>query len=187
MVNIDELRVTNDGEQLIIKAHIDQTYYQDDTGRITEIWVGVGDETFNTSLNPSSNAYKVYQGAGITSAEYTVLSGRIDGGLKSGLIFVYFRTYGNPIDCNVCSFTQEWQVRVTTYMKPIYEQFMSQIKELGNTCQIPQGLIDNILRFKAVNAAVDCGHYTQAIDYYNRFFGGGTSANIAQVDCGCHG
>ena len=62
---------------------------------------------------------------------------------------------------------------------------MGYIKEVDNSCEIPKGFIDMFLQLKAIQYAIDSGHYQQAIIYYDRFF-----KNIrlkGPSDCGCHG
>ena len=72
-------------------------------------------------------------------------------------------------------------------MGNIYNDFMSYIKQMNNDCQIPKDLIDQILRFKAVTTAIDSGHYTEGINYYNKFFKENGVSNTPTTNCGCHG
>lgn len=61
---------------------------------------------------------------------------------------------------------------------PYYKTMMYYIKEVECDCEIPKWFIDRFLRFKAVELSLKTGHYTQAIEYWNRFF-------VTEVKCNC--
>ena len=59
------------------------------------------------------------------------------------------------------------------------------LKELGNSCTIPKGFIDFILRVKALDMAIETCNYMEAIKYWemlNRM-----PAKTTTNNCGCHG
>lgn len=53
---------------------------------------------------------------------------------------------------------------------PIYRLAMYYVKGIYNSCDIPKGFLDMILRIKAVELNIKTGHYTQAITFWKRFF-----------------
>lgn len=191
MVDIDELRITNDGQELIIKAHLDHTYFIEGgdnlVPKIEKVWIEVGDENFDPSRTSHLTEIPLGEREELDKVNLRLLTNdpKISGDPKKGIVFVHFYVTGTFKECLPCSDALSYQVRATMYMKPFYDQFMSYIKELGNTCQVPQGLIDTILKLKAINTAVDCGHYTEAIKWYNQFFN--SNSNIVTSNCGCNG
>jgi intergrase/recombinase len=53
-------------------------------------------------------------------------------------------------------------------------------------CKIPSGLIDIILKFKAITVSIDARHYLQAIRYFKMWFTK-TEKFKTQSNCSCHG
>lgn len=61
---------------------------------------------------------------------------------------------------------------------------MSYLKELGDTCDIPKGFIDFILKQKALDMAISTCNYDTAIRYWKML----TMNRGATIKgCGCHG
>lgn len=61
---------------------------------------------------------------------------------------------------------------VTMYMGDFYNEFMKYIGEMGDDCNIPQNLIDLLLRYAALNTSIDSGHYMKGIEIYKGIFNG---------------
>nr|DAI45531.1 MAG TPA: hypothetical protein [Bacteriophage sp.] len=59
------------------------------------------------------------------------------------------------------------------------------LKELGNSCVIPKGFIDFILRLKALDMAIETCNYTEAIKYWKML--NRTQIRITSNNCGCRG
>lgn len=59
------------------------------------------------------------------------------------------------------------------------------LKELGNSCEVPKGFIDFILRVKALDIAIETCNYTEAIKYWEML--NRTPVRTTTSNCGCHG
>ncbi len=59
------------------------------------------------------------------------------------------------------------------------------LKELSNSCVIPKGFIDFILRFKALDIAIETCNYTEAIKYWKML--NRVPTRTTTNNCGCYG
>lgn len=211
MIVFDDLRITKDASALFIKASVSKMHYFDNTQikyiyvlneeMLEEIGYSVDDIT-ETTIESRLADYKVDaiisedgKTAECVISAGTFLNGLLDennkpykyGGLDKHVWFVFVHTNGLKELDTPCTCTDP-VVGVTMYMGDIYNNFMSYIKELNrNNCQIPQGMIDQFLRFKAMNIAFDSGHYTQGIEYFKKWFTGDYVQTSTTANCGCHG
>lgn len=188
MVVFDELRITNDGETLIIKVRVRKEDYYKDV-YIKSIHIDT-EETFNEGTYSQQGITKVYKGYTVTDNQKSVTlilnTSQILADLTKHLFFIWVETKGNPTSNVPCGMDNSKTVGVTLYMGNIYNLFMNRIKEVGNTCQIPQNFIDEILKFKALSTAIDSSHYTQGIEFFNKWFKGDSNKVITNK-CGCNG
>lgn len=182
MIIFNELRVTNDADYIIISARVrNEAYYKN--VYIDKVIIDT-EESYHEG-GPSSNP--VY--------EYTVKDNQKEINIKidklsatsfdKHLFFVYIKAKGTPAADTPCGMDNIYTLGVTMYMGNYYNMFMKHIKEVEKNCQVPQGLIDIILRFKALDTSVDAGHYIQAIKYFNKWFKTDYTSNIT-TNCGCH-
>jgi hypothetical protein len=100
------------------------------------------------------------------------------------MLFVYVRTKGTPAPDTPCGLDNITTMATVIDLLPFYQQAMQYIKELGATCNVPQGFADFILRFKSLELGIKTGNYPQAINYFNRFFNGKTTY-VSKGGCGC--
>lgn len=103
------------------------------------------------------------------------------------LFYVYVIAGGVPESDCPCGMDNQTTLGVTMYTGHYYDDFMNYIKELGDDCNIPQGLIDYILRYKVLVNSIDTGHYTEANKFYNKWFKEGYSIPMSKYNCGCYG
>ena len=214
MIVFNDLRITKDKSALLIKVSVSTLHYFKDTkikhiyvlneAMLEELELSV-DDIQETNIESRLANYKVwdiedYSDSDGKTAECVVsagtfLNGLLDennhpykyGNLDKHVWFVFVHTNGIKEMDTPCTCTDP-VVGVTMYMGDIYNNFMSYIKELNrNNCQIPQGMIDQFLRFKAMNIAFDAGHYTAGIDYFKRWFTGDYVHTSVSSNCGCHG
>lgn len=61
---------------------------------------------------------------------------------------------------------------------------MGYLKELGDTCNIPRGFIDFILKQKALDLAISTCNFSSAKKYYNLLT---SSTKSTTKGCGCYG
>lgn len=59
------------------------------------------------------------------------------------------------------------------------------LRELSNSCGIPKGFIDFILRIKALDMAIETCNYTEAIKYWEML--NKMPTRTTTNNCGCHG
>ena len=184
MVTFQELRITPDGQKLIIDVSVrDLEYYTDvylDTVQIDT------QDTFVESGPSSKAVYTEVIGGNTKSARLELGTGDLLPALNDSLFFVYIRTKGTPAADTPCGMDNITALGVVSDLYPLYQHAFSYIRELGDTCSIPRNLINCILQYKAFELAVKTGHYTEAIKYWKKFFMGIKNPVITS-NCGCYG
>lgn len=186
MISLQELRITNTGKRLIIGANVRQEVYYKDV-YIDKVIIDT-EETYSES-GPSSKPIFTKQIEGNNKSinlqlDKSDLNGK---DLTSHLFFVYIIARGTPTSDTPCGMDNINTLGVTMYMGNYYNTFMSYINEMnGNNCTIPQGLIDLILRYEALNTSIDSDHYIKGIEYFNKWFSK-TSPITVPPKCGCYG
>lgn len=209
MVVFNELMITRDARALIIKVSKSSISYFKDTKikdiyvlsekDITEKGISVEDITTSNLATDFANRKVFSSNVGVETAEVIVSEyySQFDNSLithdpyrdlDKHLWFVFVVT-NDLYDAAAapCDLTKNPQLGVTMYLGNIYNNFMNYVKELGSNCQVPQGMIDMLLRYKALNAAIDSGHYTQGINYFNNWFTEDKVKTYDNLNCGCHG
>lgn len=107
--------------------------------------------------------------------------------LSQHLFFVYVETEGTPDPGIPCGMDNTVTLGVTMYMGNYYNSLMQYMKEMSDSdCSVPQGLINQMLQWKALNLSIDSGHYLQGIKYFNKWFSGKLKA-VPISKCGCNG
>lgn len=185
MITIEELKITNDGKNLVIRASVrPESYY-------TNVYIDkVIIDTEETYVGERPSETPVYTfTCNYNTKHIDMVLTRVDiiPNFREHMFFVYIKTKGAPAPDVPCGMDNSTTLGVTLYKGDIYDTFMSYIKEMNSNCQVPQGFIDQILRYKALNLAIDTGHYTQGIDYYNRWFKDGGQNVATSSNCGCNG
>lgn len=201
MIQFNELRITEDNKCLIIDVQIeDSRYFEGVT--IGEITV----DTQDTYLNEEdiTGSVKVYPQMAENEDIIQVFDGgrRVRAELVSPLVkfcknlfFVHVRanletaTSEEIMRSAPCACSEDTAVAAVANMYPIYQNLMSGIRELADTCTVPQNFINSFLQFQAVNTALEGGNYPLAIKYWNKFYKGATSpaTKVISKGCGCHG
>jgi len=186
MVTFEELRITNDGEALVVGVRIRTESYYDNV-YIDKVVIDT-EETYKEGT-PSSSPVFTYTAVNNTKELVLTLNkAQVLPDFKEHLFFVYVVTKGVPTPDVPCGMDNQTTLGVTMYMGNIYNNFMNYIREMGSgNCQVPQGFIDQILRYKALNLAIDSGHYTQGIKYYDQWFSGKNKSITTTSNCGCNG
>lgn len=184
MVQFQELRITPDGQKLIIDVSIkDLEYYTNvylDTIQIDT------QDTFVESGPSSEVVYtKVIEGD-TKSVRLELGTGDLLPTLNDNLFFVYIRTKGTPAVNTPCGMDNITTLRVVSNLYPLCQHALSYIREVSDTCSIPKNFINYILQSKAFELAVKTGHYTQAIGYWKRLFMG-IKNSVVTPNCGCYG
>lgn len=199
MVEFNELRITSDGKYLIIDATMkSDTYYKD--RYILSVKVDTQD-TYSSPNNASGSSielynYQVEQERGkLRHIRITATSEDLNGkDLENTMFFVYIESSGDfymgqtneTQDCFIpCGADETTVLGTVIASKPYYDQAMSYINSLSETCVIPKDFIDFILKSKAMELAVKTGNYPEAIKYYTKFFKDGGMYPSEKGGCGC--
>lgn len=190
MVHFNELRISADGQHLIIDVSIlSEAYYKN----VYIDSIIIDNQDTYISSGPSSNpiySYSVPDSISkLTKETYGQKHIRLDlspldlGSLE-GLLFVYVRTKGTPSSDTPCGMDNVTTLGTVSNMYPFYQQAMNYIGEIASNCSMPQNFIDYILKLKGLELAVRTGNYPDAIKYYNKFFNGKVTIKPGG-GCGC--
>lgn len=103
---------------------------------------------------------------------------------KNDLLFITPNIIGNPAPDAPCNRSAN-KIGVVYDKKVLMQKGLVYLKELGNSCVIPKGFIDFILRVKALDMAIETCNYTEAIKYWEML--NRKSVKTVTNNCGCHG
>lgn len=191
MVHFNELRITSDGQHLIIDVSVlSESYYKN----VYIDSIVIDNQDTYVGSGPSSNpvySYSVPDDVSkLTKKTYSQKHVRLDlssTDLRSldGLFFVYVRTKGTPSADTPCGMDNITTLGTVCNMYPFYQQAMNYIGEIANSCSEPQNFTDYILKLKGLELAVRTGNYPDAIKYYNKFFSGKSKSSVKIGGCGC--
>lgn len=171
MIVFKDLRITPDGENLLIDAMVAPYGYFKDM-YISSISIDTED-TFSTG-KPSSNAVVVYENQDTTVKEHSIniTPDRFKFTSLNGHIFyVYVTVAGTPSIDTPCAMDTEYTLGVALNWQPIYQQGIDHMKKVVNgCCGMPKDFIDYILRFKAFELALRTAQYQLANDRFKKWF-----------------
>lgn len=188
MINFNELRITPDGKNLIIDVSVLTGEYYDNV-YIDSIMIDTQDTYI--SSGPSAKAVYTYN----VSADKNLKNIRLVlegsdmndiGILRDNIFFVYVSTKGAPSPDIPCGWDNTTTMQSIVDLYSFYQKSMVYIRELSDTCNIPKGFIDFILRVKALEISIKTGNYVQAIKYWNKYFKGNALGNPT-IKCNCYG
>ena len=106
--------------------------------------------------------------------------------LSNNIFFVYAVATGIPAPDTPCGMDEEKIMGTVVNLYPIYQTSINYMRELNSTCEFPRGLIDLILRIKAIELNIKTGNYIEAIKLWNRFFST-ISSTPSYNNCRCYG
>lgn len=194
MIQIDELELSQNGKTLKVVASVkDQSYYQDIL--IKSLTVDT-QNTFSASGPSDTPIYK----ASFKTKE--VGTGKEVEGLKkiskeipidvltdtstNNIFYVYLEATGMPALNTPCGMDNVITLGVIYNKVPIYNVGMKYIKQVEESCAVPKSFVDYILKYKALDLAIKTENYTQANEYWKKFFENNTLTNTINVtNCGC--
>ena len=201
MIQFNELRITQDGKNLIIDALVqDISYYAD--VYIDSIIID-SQNTFVSSGASSSPLFKyTYDATTASTLGYVTLTsgGKLKGirmtipynslgetsNLDKDLLFVYVTIIGTPSSNTPCNMDLTYELGIVYNTYPFYLRGMNFIKELNSSCELPKQLIDYMLRQKVLETCIQVGDYTKAVEYWKKFFTGDYQV-INLKTCSCNG
>ena len=192
MIIFDQLRISDDGKRLYINLHVNKADYFDNIF-LDSITIMTADKVSETNPDIPTEDYiykKEFEGKlkevdlVLTSNNFNEAYSKAD--LTSDLFFVYVKIKGVPAPCTPCRLDEEITLGVTFDETMLYQKVMQFTRELNQDCEIPQNLFDLILLWYGFKAAIETEHYTVAIDFWKRLFGG-KNTTVTSKGCGCHG
>lgn len=187
MVHFKELKIDQERNRLIISAFVDNsTYYKD--VYISKIFIGTDyyvswpSEELGFHKIEVENTKEVELCLSINDLTELKLSS-----LNEKLLFVYIKTSGTPSPDTPCGCDSEYIMGVVYDIKSIYDTLIQYIKELTNNCSVPSNLINAFLKYKMLQVAIDTGHYQEAINIWEQFYGDNKQIITTSKPCGCNG
>lgn len=191
MVDLKELRISADGNYLVIDFKVnDAEYYKDIY--LSSIRVDT-DETFNIS-GPSNKPIYQEEFEDIRlpgREEYTSIKAKrliltkqeLGEALKNNILFIYITVKGTPAPDTPCGKDNVTSLFTIAYMYPIYNNSICILKSLNNICEIPKDLMQHILQIKSLELSIKAGNYPMAIQHWNVL----KSKNKVINKCRCNG
>lgn len=196
MIVYDQLRVSDDGKQLYIDAHVSLASCFDGV-TIQSLYICLGSQVYETlTIDPESNGH-------IYKKEYVENVREIHECINIGdenliynktsfskdLFFVYIGCNAIPEDCECFASVGKYVLGVTFDENLLYQRVMQYTKSLADDCKIPVEFTDFILLWNAFKASVETEHYIPAVKYYNMLFdrSSDTVSYRTSKPCGCHG
>lgn len=195
MVIFDQLKISDNGKALYITAHVNEA--EDAEGRAVFENIYIDSIAITTSDKVSDDhpycapkdedcIYKhvFAEDSRVKDINLVLYPNDMFPFSKStftgDLFFVYItcKAVGDATECFhclPCYMTKETTLGVTFDETLLYQRVLDYTKELANSCETPQGMIDFILLWKAFTAAIETEHFTPAIKFYNMLFGNGTN------------
>lgn len=196
MVTFNDCRISEDGKCLIVEASINEMSYFKNC-YIEEVYIDT-DETYSID-EASHHAVKidlesdqcecVKEDDKIKRVTITVRTKALDKEtLNKNIFFIHVKAGGYPEPGCPCGMDNQWHLCYALNWKPLYDSIMSYINELADSCSIPKNLIDILLRLHAIKIALKTGHFTQAIELWQKW-DMGTVNSITKIKrkCGCNG
>lgn len=204
MIVYDQLRVSDDGKQLYIDAHVSRADCFDGV-TIQSLYICLGSQVYETlTIDPESNSYIYKKEYGTDIKEIHECINIDDENLiynkssfSKDLFFVYVGCNTIPEGCECFTSVGKYVLGVTFDENLLYQRVMQYTKSLADDCKIPVEFTDFILLWNAFKASVETEHYVPAIKYYNMLFGKDTdgkpygaydnTSGMIHKPCGCHG
>lgn len=194
MVFIEQFRISDDGLKMYINARMNEaTYFKN--RYISKVTVITGDLVTETTNSASPTEGYIYQETHTAEENIRqidlVLTPAIcnenftKSNFSSDLFFLYIECEGMIDGCTPCTLDEAITTGVTFDDKLLYQKVMGYVKELADTCNVSQNLIDFILLYNAFKAAVETEHFVEAKCFYERMFD--KAMPPSSKPCGCHG
>lgn len=105
----------------------------------------------------------------------------------NNMLFVYAIAKGTPSPDTPCGFDNAIVMQTVVDLYPFYQNTLCFLKELDNGCEVPKGFTDMILRLKALELCIRTGNYPQAIKYWKKFFSNNNRVVVTTSNCKCNG
>ena len=173
MIKYNELRI--DGDNLIVDFEIeDKPYYADQAVIITGVRID-SQLTYGTEypfyIESENNCARFVRTIPIPN-------------IKKDLIIITPQVHFEELEGAPCGATIV-NVSAIYDESVLLEKGMVFLKELSNTCNIPKGFIDFILKKHALDLSIKTCNYEEAIKYWDML--NKKAMKFISNNCGCHG
>ena len=172
MTTFTDFGVTRDGKTVVIGLTSDET--------VDAIYLLDGERMKGSATYWQDYLYKIpvggkeYRGS-VTEAQVKKATGE---GIGGKLLFAVADVGGTLT------------IVATFHSEPLYHDLMEAAMTMDRECAPPAWFVDRFLRFKAVEAALEAGHWTLATKYWDEFMSRGERAGMGghgrAGGCGCH-
>lgn len=210
MLQFNELRITEDSKELIIdvsiKGSIDykdvlldciylddqDTYVNNGPSNTPLMQYKVKDaiSLFNPILEGKHTVYDKETDDIIGVEDYTLLKQfRLVIPLKefnlpsNKMYFVYVTATGTPSPSVSCNQDNSIIMGTVIDSNILYQSTICYVRELANTCQLPQNLANRVLLNKALELSIKTGNYLLAIKYWKKFYQNIKTPTIIKTSC----
>ena len=184
MVHFKELRIDQERGKLIISVFVDNSSYYKDV-YISKILIGTD---YYVSWPSQESGFHKIEVENTKEIELCLSAKDLMdiklSSLNEKLLFVYIETSGSPSPDTPCGCDSEYIMGVVYDVKSIYDIMMQYI---SNTCTVPTNLINAFLRYKMLQTSIDTGHYQEAINIWEQFYGNNKQIITTSKPCGCNG
>lgn len=185
MVQFNELRITPDGQKLIIDVSVKDLKYYTDV-YLNSIQIDTQD-TFVESGPSSKVAYTKTIDGNSKSVRLELGTGDLLPTLKDNLFFVYISTKGVPAADTPCGGDNSLYLGTVFYTSNIYCNLLKTLQLEGITsCNIPKTFVNEFLKYKGLQFSLSTGDNLSAIKYFNSLLNKLQITNNIS-ECRCHG
>lgn len=202
MIQFNELRITQDGKNLIIDAQVQDISYYTDV-YIDSIIIDSQNTVVSSGASSSPLFKYTYDATTASTLGYVTsltFGGKLKGirmtipynslgetsNLDKDLLFVYVTINGTHSSDTPCNMDLTYELGIVYNTYPFYLRGMNFIKELNSSCELPKQLVDYMLRQKVLETCIQVGDYTKAGEYWKKFFTGDYQV-INLKTCSCNG
>lgn len=211
MINWNELSISKDNKCITIDVSIDnnelfnnitfKTIKLDNQNTFIDTETGPSQKAVTVYDVNNLDAYKCYDKIQDPSGRHVRLEihslGSLDPSailhhIAGNMFFVWVEVNItgdciNFLEAPCCKDNRPLQVCSLVNLYPIYQKLLGSLKEMENTCVVPQNFINNYLQLQGIETALKTGNYGLAIKYWNLFNQNITTNTNSSHHCGCHG
>lgn len=191
MLQFNELRITPDGNYLIIDVQVQNLDFYKDV-HIDSLYIDAFPKGSEFKSFPNENSILVWKSSDTEQGDSGILeyntvkhiSKIIDiKNFKDSIFFVYAIAEGNPTDATPDS-CKDRTIRGVTYDKKlIYTNSINSLRT-GMSCNPDKNFIDYILNYKKFELSIKTGDCHETVKRWNQILKGYTPIH---KECECHG
>lgn len=167
---------------------------------ISEIWLYT-ESTFDAKNFPSDNGILLWSSDDLTEGETGKQVNRIfEIETPMNIGFIYVLWSGTLTDGAPCTLRKQNNIGVVYNRQKLLKYSLGLLQDLGDSCEVNNNLVNEILKLKSFEIALQTGNLEQAIKYWNYFYNSKYGANLncgytgnsgtvttLARPCGCHG